>query len=83
MIRVVMADGPDWSGNFNIVSGGYAVCRACSAKLDHVEGKCASCGAALDVTTVRIVPGDRRDKALSVLRRLRRIVVGRGSQVSG
>jgi predicted amidophosphoribosyltransferase len=72
----------DWSGGFNIVSGGYAVCRACSAKLERVEGQCPSCGAPLSVSTVRIVAGTRRGKALVLLSRLRAIVARRGRQLS-
>jgi predicted amidophosphoribosyltransferase len=68
----------DWSGGFNIVSGGYAVCRTCEQKLDRVEGRCTSCGAALSVATVRIVRGRPRAKAGALLRRIRYLVAGRG-----
>lgn len=68
----------DGGGGFNIVSGGYAVCRSCEQKLDRVEGTCTSCGAPLSVATVRIIRGTPRSKAGALLRRIRYLVAGRG-----
>jgi hypothetical protein len=72
-----------WSGGFNVVSGGYAVCRRCSARVERVEGQCVSCGAPLSLSTVRIVAGKRRGKTRSFLRRVGGIVVRRGGELSG
>jgi predicted amidophosphoribosyltransferase len=68
-------------GEINIVSGGYVICPACSAKLTRFDGTCPRCGAALP-ERYAIRRGDRTHR-VGFLRPLRVFasVVGRAAEV--
>jgi predicted amidophosphoribosyltransferase len=68
-------------GEINIVSGGYVICPACSAKLTRFDGTCPRCGAALP-ERYAISRGDGAHR-LGVLRLLRAFAsrVGHAAEV--
>jgi hypothetical protein len=59
------------SDEINIVSGGYAVCLTCGARLGRVAGDCPVCKQPLLPGSFRLVPGAKRQPEAERKRRAR------------